>query len=119
VRSPLFLRAFPKVRSGLSCPTYTAVKGDTWFGIASSQGVAVVELMRSNPAFTSDPPAGSKVFLPPCNNGRELPASALPECPLYPGACIDWLLAMPARNSLQNEAMSYLLPAAELAINPP
>ncbi|WIA16017.1 hypothetical protein OEZ85_012750 [Tetradesmus obliquus] len=57
------------VASGLSCPTVTASPTDNWQTVAVKQQVGVTELMRSNPNVTAAVTTGTKLFIPPCNNG--------------------------------------------------
>ena len=60
---------FVRVASGLSCSAYVATANDTWFSIAATKRVDIVELMRSNPAISPNVQSGDKLFLPPCVNG--------------------------------------------------
>jgi hypothetical protein len=65
---------FPRLREGVSCSVYKVSAGDGWLSIAKKTGANLVELIRVNPTITAtNPPAGSTVFLPPCNYGGEIP----------------------------------------------
>ncbi|WIA16012.1 hypothetical protein OEZ85_012745 [Tetradesmus obliquus] len=64
---------FSRVAFGLSCRAVVANvpksgTGDSWQSIASKNNVLAMELIRANPNLTKFA-NGTKVFIPPCNNG--------------------------------------------------
>ena len=64
--------AFATVAAGLSCNVTVAGTGDTWFTVAHTNSVDVVELMRANQAIDRSLMPGDKLFLPPCHGGGML-----------------------------------------------
>ena len=48
---------------------HVATATDTWSTLVSRYGATVNEFMRANPSVPAKFGAGTKVFIPPCNQG--------------------------------------------------
>lgn len=52
-----------------STQVHTATATDTWSTLVSRYGATVNEFMRANPTVPARITAGTKIFIPPCNQG--------------------------------------------------
>lgn len=48
---------------------HVGTAADTWLSVASRYGIPVNEMIRANPNAKATLAAGTKLFIPPCNNG--------------------------------------------------